>query len=259
MTWYEIAILGAVQGLTEFLPISSSGHLVIVESLLNRPAVDVNIVLHGGTLLTILIHYRRTLLDLVQSRRRLAAWVLLGTIPAGVAGLVVKKQFEHLLESPLLAGAMLFVTGGLLLSARRRSGDGKSLDELTPWDALWIGLFQAAAILPGVSRSGSTVVAGMKRGLDARSAADFSFLLAVPVIGGACLLEAKDLLTEGGGATPLPLLLFGAAVSCVVGLFALRWLIAWLVRDRLHWFAGWCFAVGAAVVLWQVASVGSGG
>lgn len=252
MQWWELVVLGVVQGLTEFLPISSSGHLVVVEALLSRPAADVNIVLHGGTLITILIYYRRSLVDLIVRRHRLAALVLLGTIPAGVVGIVVKRNFEHVLESPLLAGVMLWATGGLLLWARRQRATGKSLDELGVGGALWVGLFQAAAILPGISRSGSTVVAGMSRGLDRRSAAEFSFLLAVPVIGGACLLEAKDVWEAGGASTPISWLLLGASISCVVGLFALRWLIAWLEQDRLHWFAAWCFAVGAAVVIWQL-------
>jgi undecaprenyl-diphosphatase len=146
------------------------------------------------------------------------------------------------------------VNGLVLLWAMRRPPGERRYQTLTAREALLIGLAQALAILPGISRSGSTVAVALALGLRREAAANFSFVLGIPAIAGACALSGLKLLgAEGGFATPTAWLLAGALVSFVVGLGAVRWLIAWLVKGRLHWFAYWCFAAGAALALWQLA------
>jgi undecaprenyl-diphosphatase len=196
MNAIQILILAAVQGVTEFLPVSSSGHLVIVESLMNTNVniTDVNIFLHAGTLLSILVFYWHRIWKLVAEDSRVIGLLVVGTIPAVIAGLVIKKSFEHVLESPMMAGLMLPITGLMLLWIASREVGKEAYEGLTYKSALLIGLFQAIAILPGISRSGSTIVAGLIVGLRREAAATFSFLLAIPVIAGATVLELKELL-----------------------------------------------------------------
>ena len=257
---WQILLLAVVQGATEFLPVSSSGHLVILANLLatgDAPVAnvaDLNIVLHLGTLASIVVYYARRLLHLLVEDRRTLVLLSIGTVPAVAVGLPVKKfASQAVLENPLLAGVMLLVTGAMLWWISGRRPGQRDYRQLGYGDALWIGLSQAAAILPGLSRSGATIAAGLERGLAPESAATFSFLLAVPVISGAGLLE---LLSLGGqspqSATPLPHLAAGAAVSFGVGLVSLWWLVRWLERGRLRRFALWCIPLGLLVIAWQL-------
>jgi undecaprenyl-diphosphatase len=180
--------------------------------------------------------------------------VVVGTLPAVAIGLPAKKFASHWLESPQLTGPLLVVNGLVLLWALRRPPGGRPYQGLAAREALLIGIAQALAILPGISRSGSTVAVALALGLRREAAANFSFLLGIPAIAGACTLSGLKLLGAAGGlATPRSWLLAGAVVSFVVGLGAVRWLIAWLVQGRLHWFAYWCFAVGAGLGAWQLA------
>ena len=253
MNHIEILILAVIQGVTEFLPVSSSGHLVVVEAIMGatQDVADVNIVLHVGTLISILIFYRRKIVALLTSDRTLIGPLVVGTIPAVIVGFTVKKFFESWLESPLIAGAALPITGAMLLWISRREVGCKTYQKLTYTDAWVIGCFQAVAVIPGISRSGSTIVAGMLRGMNRSDAATFSFLLAIPVIGGAAVLEFKDLLKEEV-STSISYLAMGAAVSCVVGLVALSWLNRWIDRGRLHYFAYWCIPVGVSILVWRL-------
>ena len=256
----QIIVLGIVQGITEFLPISSSGHLVIVHAILAQTGgamqfdvSDVVIVLHAGTLLSILVFYWQCVWRLVGEDRRVLSLLVVGTLPAAVVGLTVKLAFKGIFESPLLAGFMLMATGAMLLWIARRPFGSGAYQRLTYGQSLLIGLSQAVAILPGISRSGSTISAGLSMGMSPKSAATFSFLLAISVIAGAAVLEIKDLALGAPGTTPLTHLAVGAAVSFAVGLVALRWLISWLERGRLQYFGYWCLAVGPAVAVWQLA------
>jgi len=256
----EILILAVVQGLTEFLPVSSSGHLVIVAKLLvpngeprSLDISDLNIVLHAGTLVSILIVYYRRIARLLAEDRRLLARLALATIPAVLVGVPIKKLAEEsVLANPLLAGCLLVVTGVILLVATRLPEGKLEYREISYRQAFVIGLSQAAAILPGLSRSGTTISTGLGLGLKPASAATFSFLMAIPVIGGASLLEAVSLARETQPTTPVLHLLLGAVVACLVGLAALIWLIRWLERGQLQWFAAWCIPLGIAVVIWQL-------
>ena len=242
----ELVVLAIVQGIAEFLPISSSGHLVLVGWLLGETSesATLEIILHTGTLGSILVVYWRRIFDLLSSDRRVIPLLVIGTIPAVVVGLPLKMYAESVLKNPLLAGSMLLVTGALLLGLRYlRKGD-TSYADLKWWQAALIGCFQAFAILPGVSRSGSTIFGGRLLGLKGAEAVTFSFLLAIPAISGASVLAVKDIMEEGAGGTDVAMLLTGAVISFTTGIFALRWLIRWSTKDRLHWFAFWCIPIG---------------
>ena len=252
----DVLLLAVVQGLTEFLPVSSSGHLVIVEALLASQTDDaakltVNVMLHAGTLFAVLAVYWSRIWRLLGSDAGLIGKIVVGTLPAAVVGIAVKKLLPGLASQTLLTGLMLWVTGAMLLAGSRCPDGSTTYQRVTYAQALAIGTIQAIAILPGISRSGATIVAGVALGLRRDAAATFSFLLAIPVIGGASLIEARELLTHDGPSISLAVLLVGMLVAFLVGLVALRWLLRWLEQGRLHYFAWWCFPLGAAVVVWQ--------
>jgi undecaprenyl-diphosphatase len=260
MTLPVLLLLAVVQGIAEFLPISSSGHLIVLGNWLGgtKGALpdlnDVNIVLHLGTLGSILAFYWRRILKLLTDDRRVIWLMFIGTLPAIVVGLPLKLMFERLLESPLVAGVLFPLTGIVMLWTTSRTPGKTEYRELTWRDALFIGCCQAAAILPGLSRSGSTIAAGLHRDLNRSSAATFSFLLAIPAILGAGVLEGLDMWKDGGPQTPLNWLLIGTAVSFVVGLGALWLLNRWLQSGRIHLFAWYCIALGIVVVGWQLSN-----
>jgi len=254
ITWWKLAILAIVQGIAEFLPISSSGHLVVVEHWmdLSSDRTDINIVLHAGTLLAILVVYRERIGRMLFSDRRLLGLVIVGTMPAVVIGLGLKLRLEWLLEDPLIAGVCLPLTGAILCWCHRHPPGDLLCENLNWKGALGIGFAQAFAILPGISRSGTTIAAGLACGLSRQEAAAFSFLLAIPAIAGATLLE---LLSVAGGEsvlTPPIMLISGALIAAVVGWLSLRWLLIVLQRGQLLWFAGWCLLLGAVVLIQQL-------
>ncbi len=265
----EIIVLAVVQGLTEFLPISSDGHLVVASAVLETlgypPPPDllaVSIVLHMGTLLSILIFFRREVWQLVGRDRRLIPLLVVGTIPAVVVGLPLKFFAEDMLESVLLAGFMFPVTGAMLIWGSSQREGRTTYRELGYAAAIQIGVLQSLALLPGVSRSGSTISGGLACGLSRESAGTFAFLLGIPAIAGAGTLEFTQLLYEHTSGTSAGVsaasvasptaLLAGAVVSMVVGLFALSWLIRWVKAGRLALFAWYLFPLGAAIVGWQL-------
>lgn len=255
-------ILGVVQGIGEFLPISSSGHLVIVGDLLTNvfkmgseqsqgQALLENVVLHLGTLLSILIVYRREVWKL-RLQPRVCLNIVIASIPAGILGILFKDYFEVVFAKPWIAGLCLFGTAGMLVLGQRLERSEYPYEDLPPLRAFAIGLFQAVALLPGISRSGSTISGGLLNGLQRASAGAFSFLMAIPVIGGAALLEFKDVL-EGKLEiqNPVPLVV-GAVTSFVVGWIALQWLVKLIAQGKLHWFAYYCAAVGTLTVVWHL-------
>ncbi len=260
METLQLIVLAVVQGIAEFLPISSDGHLVIVAALFEAnsapPPVSiletVIIILHLGTLLAIFVFYWPDIRRLLGADRRAVGLLIAGTIPVVLVGLPTRFWLEQAITSPLLAGCMLPLNGLLLIWAGRRKPSEGAYLNLSLRQALLIGLFQAAALLPGISRSGTTIAAGLAVGLRRDAAATFSFLLAVLAISGACVLELGTLSAVGLNGTTPESLAIGVLVSFVVGLAALWWLTVWLRKGRLHLFAYWCFAVGAAVVIWQV-------
>lgn len=263
MTLTAILILAIVQGLTEFLPVSSSGHLVVAEALFQSfgwgtvpEKLEVNIVLHLGTLVSVILYYWRDILRLLGTDRRVVPLLIVGTVPAGLVGIGIKKvapeSWEHVLvESPLLAGCLFPVTAALLVWASRRPPHEKEYVRLGMRDALLIGIFQAIAILPGISRSGATIAGGLVMGLRRDASATFAFLLAIPAIAGAGLLEALEML-DGESTTSAGVLAAGFGMSAVVGLASLAVLIRFVKRGRLAVFAWYLVPLGIAVIVWQL-------
>ena len=264
----EAVGLGALQGVAEFLPISSSGHLVIARAALaefagrtvepeaNRLLV---VVLHLGTLGSILWAYRRDLWGLSQNPYY-AACVAAATAPLVVVALSpLKDKLEESFERPDVAGACLILTAGLLLAgqwlaARRREPEVAEERDVTLPGAAATGLFQCTALLPGVSRSGSTIAGALASGVGRAEAVRFSLMIGVPAIAGSGLLTAKDVWESGAELDSLPVgpLLVGAAVSFGVGVAAISLLRKAVAKDRLHWFAAYCAAVGMVTLVWQL-------
>lgn len=259
-----VLLLAFVQGVAEFLPISSSGHVVILSELLSPgdqskyDVKDLNIALHFGTLGSILIVYYTRIVRLLTEDRRTIGLIVIASIPAALAGFTIEKWYGHVLENALIAGICLIVTGIILLVAARWMNRERKEQPIGYFQAFLIGIAQAFAILPGISRSGSTISTGVMLGQDRTSAATFSFLMAIPVIGGVGLLKIVSMIRDASSGqpseltTPISLLLIGALVAFVVGIIALKFLIRLLDRGRFHWFAWWCIPVGICVVIWQM-------
>jgi undecaprenyl-diphosphatase len=220
-----------------------------------------NIALHVGTLFSIAVVYRAELKGMWK-RPRLCLLIVLATIPAAAVGLTLKPLLEEAFASPLVVGCGWVVTAGLLLAGQRLQRDEQTLDTMRTSAAVLIGMFQAVALIPGISRSGSTIAGGLIAGLKRETAAAFSFLIAIPAIAGAAVVECAPAIRALCGSTPsatavasayeIGPLLVGGATSFVVGLFALRWLIGVVAQRRLHWFAYYCLALGVATVVWQL-------
>jgi len=250
--WAILGILAIVQGITEFLPISSDGHLVLVQIALGlkEAGLGTDVALHLGTLVSVLVVYRRDLLELLRGARRgelrEPLFIVLATIPVAIVGLLVREEMHTLFQSARAAAFGLCGTAAILVVgelARRRSPAPR--ESLGLRDALLIGLAQPIALLPGVSRSGTTIAVALMLGLSSRAAARFSFLIAIPAILGAAVLEVPGVVAEGG-ASPL----LGAAVvlAGLVGFVALRALLAFLGRGAFAWFALYCLVLGLAVL-----------
>jgi undecaprenyl-diphosphatase len=249
MTVLAAALLGLVQGLTEFLPVSSSGHLVLAGALIGVPegSLSFDIILHLGSLAAVLAVYFKDITALITgvfARRRedltLAGLLILGSIPAGIAGFLLADRIESLFSSPAIVSGMLLFTGCVLF-ATRFAGTGQRPDP-TPGGSLVIGLFQAIALVPGISRSGMTISAGLFVGVRRERAARFSFLLSIPAILGAALL---DLTGSGGiGSLDLSVVAVGFIVAAITGYLALRLLIRFLAAGRFHFFAWYCWVLG---------------
>lgn len=260
----DALVLGVVQGIAEFLPISSSGHIVILSELLHQltgRTVDpegnlrLNVALHLGTLLSIAVVYRHELRRLLEKRRQCLA-IVLATIPIVIVGFTLKDWIENNLQSPLVAGCGLLATSALLAAGHRLQKGERSLDEMPIPSAFTIGIFQAVALVPGISRSGSTISGGLITGLRRDCAATFSFFIAIPAIAGAVVLTSADILSENSPTDSLVPLLLGAAVAFVVGLYSLRMLLRLLSSQRLHWFAWYCAVAGTTTIIWQVVARG---
>jgi undecaprenyl-diphosphatase len=251
MTLWEAFVLGIVQGTTEFLPVSSSGHLVMVQALLgiDESGVVFEVAVHLATLVSILLVYRTRVADLVKGAFAgdRDAWRYIGllavaTVPAGLVGVLWRNAIEALFETPVAPGIALLVTGAFLWSSRGPIASAKGT--LPGWGAaLLIGVAQAFALVPGISRSGATVVAALWLGIEAREAAAFSFLMAVPAIAGAAVLQVPDLSAVTGPSWGV--LLVGGVIAGVTGVLAIRTFVAVLGRRAFHLFAPYCWAVGA--------------
>jgi undecaprenyl-diphosphatase len=253
---FEALILGAVQGITEFLPVSSSGHLVLLQRILGikEPVLLFDTMVHGGTLLAVFIVLR---VDIGNMLRRpwqpLTGLLALATLPAVAAALVFKEPIETAFESAAGLGVAFLITAtalGVSEALSRRPGPPRKGGAMTWLDALIIGCLQGIAIIPGVSRSGLTLSGALSRRLERDFAARFSFLLSIPAILGALVFQVKDLGTGGGGIGPLPLLA-GTAAAAAVGFFSIKFMLK-LVRERSLWgFAAYTALLGILVLIDQ--------
>lgn len=234
--------LGLVQGLAEFLPISSSGHLVLAERALGlaRPGLALEVALHVGTLAAVVAVYRRELADV-----RLWKSIVLATLPAALAGLAFEGSVEALFGSLRAVGAGWAITAVLLLWASRRPAGRRSVRELRPVEVILLGGFQALALAPGVSRSGAVLAAGLACGLEPVEAARFSFLLSIPAVGGAALLALPGAHLSGAGVTGLWL---GAVTAAAAGVLAIRWFVGRLDGSRMGCFAAYCAGLALAAL-----------
>jgi len=273
--------LGVLQGATEFLPVSSSGHLVLVPWLLRwqSPGLAFDTVVHWGTALSVIVYFWEEWIALVRAavlslgairlrplrlRKRvvreeagtgqaLLAWlILLGTVPGVLAGYFLEDFFEDMFTRPAAAASFLLVTAILLTASERLGRRERGLDDLGWVDAVIVGVGQALAILPGISRSGATIAAGLVQGMRREPAAHFSFLLATPIILGAGLLKLVELGRTGGLTAQAPVLIVGFVVAASVGFACIHFLLRYLQRRRLYPFALYCAVFGIFSLLVSV-------
>ena len=273
MDWIQALILGIIQGLTEFLPVSSSGHLVLLQNLfgLSEPELLFDASVHAGTLVAVLALFHReirnilaNLLRITSLKRvsgnwralyrqneeiRIATLIVAGSIPTAVLGLLFRNAADTIFGSVGIVGWMLLVTGTVLWFTRRVTVAGKSLKQIVIRDALIIGLVQGLAILPGISRSGSTIAVALFLGVERETAGRFSFLLSIPAILGALVLSFDPALSH---STIQPkVILLGAFVSAVVGYVALIALLRMVKKGRIYRFAPYCWLIGAAALVYH--------
>ena len=259
MDWIEALILGIIQGLTEFLPVSSSGHLEIAKALFGDTSVAeqsmlTTVVLHGATALSTIVVFRKDLIEIFgglfqfkwNDETKFSLKIIISMVPAAVIGVLFEDQLELLFEDQiLLVGFMLLVTGGLLLLADKAKTTDKDVSNT---NALIIGISQAIAILPGISRSGATISTSVLLGIDRTKAAKFSFLMVVPLI---LAKMGKDIISgeislENANAFPLSI---GFVAAFVTGLLACTWMIKLVQKSKLSYFAYYCFVVGIIAIV----------
>jgi undecaprenyl-diphosphatase len=254
--WWQGLLLGLVQGLTEFLPISSSGHLVLAEELVGfrPPGLYFEVGLHVATLLSVLVAYWsriRSLLEGVIARDR-EAWryvglLALASVPAAIAGLFFRDFFERSFESGLSLGVQFLVTAAMLWLTKPAMA-GATKERISVGAALLIGIAQAIAILPAISRSGATIASALWLGIAPGPAAEFSFLMSIIAVGGSALLESRHI--PPGADLLSPGFLLGFVAALVSGIWAIRFLVALLRSRRFHAFAPYCALVGVFTILW---------
>ena len=269
-------IIGIVQGLTEFLPVSSSAHLIFIQNILGvESSLAFDTFLHLGSLLAVLIYFRADIYkmilawvssvgDILQHRfkegfysdpyKRLAWYVILATIPVALVGVLFESQVDALFAGALyVPGFFLFVTGTILYLSQRMASGQIDMSHMGWFQSRLMGLGQACAIMPGLSRSGTTIAAGLVIGLDKEFAAKFSFILSIPAIFGAFVLQLKDigLSMSGDGAA----IILGFVAAFVSGYLAIKWLLDLIQNKSLDIFAYYCWIVGIIVFMGSIAHV----
>ena len=268
MNFIQAIILGIVQGLTEFLPISSSAHLVIVPYLFNwtldpYKAFIFDVLVQLGTLVAVIIYFWSDLVAIFRSvlqgikdkapfkeaNSRLGWYIVLGTIPAGLAGMLLKDAVEEVFGSPVITAILLLGTAILLVLAELIAKKAKYLEELTWKDSLLVGVFQALAVFPGISRSGATIAGGLFKGYTREAAARFSFLLSIPIMLAAGLLSMIDLVKAEFFLDFLPILILGCVIAGVIGYLSIRWLLNYVKKNSFFGFAVYCVLFSAVTLM----------
>lgn len=253
---WKSAILGIIQGLTEFLPISSTGHLYLGRHLfgLDEAGLLLDTLLHAGTLIALLIYYWQEIINLLKNPfSKLTLLLIIGTIPAVIAGVLFNDYFEEISKTGVTIGWEFLITGFVLWYADKRPERHKTLQAIRYRDALLVGTFQAAAIFPAISRSGFTMAAGLLSGMSRETAAYFSFLLSIPVIFGGILFQSKDLLTEPIESITLQGLVIGTIFSAVFGYIAVSWMIKFVKNHSLRPFSVYVTILGVLIIFLQKA------
>jgi undecaprenyl-diphosphatase len=260
LTTFQALVLGLIQGISEFLPISSSAHLSLAPWLFGwpDPGLSFDVALHVGTLVAVLWYFWSEWISLIRSvfqiigtrkvetvEQRRAVLLILATIPGGIAGLLLEKKAETAFRSPLITACALIILGLLLWIVDRAASAQRNLNDLTWKDALLIGCAQIGALVPGVSRSGSTMTAGRALGFDRNSAAAFSFLMSMPIIAAAAVLKVPHVLKTEGFSSPL---IVGVLASAISGWFAIRMLIRYVSKHSYGVFAVYRVLIGLVVL-----------
>jgi undecaprenyl-diphosphatase len=260
MTIINAFLLGIIQGLTEFIPVSSTAHLLIAQYIMGVPADDAafafNVLVQLGTTLALIFYFWRDLIALVKAffakpfstpENKLAWYIIIATVPALLAGVLFKNLVLGLFKMPLLEAAIRLISAAMLLVLAELLGKRlRNLESMTWLDALIVGLFQVLAVFPGASRSGTAISGGMLRGFDRRAAARFAFLMSVPVLLAAGAYETKDVIKLPHLGTFLPLIFVGFITAAVVGWFSIKWLLNYLNKNSLYIFAVYCAIVGGS-------------
>ena len=260
MSILQAIFLGIVQGLTEFLPVSSSGHLVFLQSLLGmeEPQLFFDVMLHLGTLLAVVVYFRSDIYKIIkgigsllkgskqgQEGTRLLLWIIVATIPTGLMGILFKDWFESLFSKPKVVGMMLLITGLVLFLTRWAKKEGRTIEKMNWMDSIIIGIAQGIAIIPGISRSGATISTGLFCGLDRELSGKFSFLLSIPAILGATFLESQKI----GSSLEVQIGLLGMAVAFLVGIFSLTLLIKIIKMGKIFNFSYYCCGMGILMII----------
>ncbi|HUV16461.1 MAG TPA: undecaprenyl-diphosphatase UppP [Pelolinea sp.] len=268
MTIIQSILLGIIQGITEFLPISSSAHLVLIPHLLgwelnSEFVFPFDVLVQLGTLTAVIIYYRDDLIEIIKSVQKgikakkpftetpaRVGWLaILATIPSILAGVLFKDQIKAAFNNPTITSLFLFGTAGLLIIGEFLGKKSKELEEIQWLDTLWIGVFQAVSVFPGISRSGSSITGGLTRNFDRKSSGQFAFLMAIPVLLAAGLLGILELIKLPNLAGFIPEMVIGFISAGVVGYFAIRWLLGYISSHSLLPFAGYCLILGAGSLL----------
>jgi undecaprenyl-diphosphatase len=265
MNLFQALILGIIQGATEYIPVSSSAHLVLVPWLLGWPdaTFEFEVLVQMGTLVGVFVFFWGDILAITEAvargilqrepfgsfEARLGWLVVVATIPAIFFGFLFKDYFEAAFSSPVLAGSLLILTSALLVLAERYGSRARQLTRLGWFDAIVIGFWQVAAMLPGISRSGATISGAVINGFDRTAAARFSFLMSIPVLLGAGVVTMTDLFNSGTLGDQLPSIAVGSFAAAISGYLCIRWLLGYLQRHSLYVFAIYCAAISVLTVV----------
>jgi undecaprenyl-diphosphatase len=264
MTFIQAILLGIIQGLTEFIPVSSTGHLLVAQSLMGIKPGDATfaflVLVQMGTIVSLVVYFWEDLFALIKAffakpfstqENRLGWYIIIATIPALLAGVLLSNAVEALFMFPLIEASIRLFTAALLMTLAEYFGKRtRSLENMNWVDSLFIGVMQILAVFPGASRSGTTISAGMFRAFDRPSAARFAFLISVPVMVAAGMYELLDVLKMTDLSSFLPVLAAGFITAAVVGWLAIKWLMNYLTHHSLYIFAGYCTVMGSLILIY---------
>ncbi len=268
MTTIQYFILSIIHGITEFLPVSSSAHFILVPYFLNwtltsEQLISTKVVLELGSLFAVIIYFWQELVTIIKAffhglaskepfnefESRLGWYILLATIPAALIGMTLSKLINSIFSKPMIVALMLFVSAGFLILADLYGKRSRNLSEISWWDALWIGLFQALSIVPGISRTGSTLAGGMTHHLDRTSSARFSFLLAIPVMLGTIIANINSLFHLTDISSAISGLLLAFFTTAIIGYLSLHWFLNFIKRRKLYGFSIYCASLACITLL----------